>query len=292
MPIVHACAASHAPGITAWTEAAAADQASAVKGGFAALARGIADARPDTILVLTSEHWSNFFLDHASAFCIGRGDGFEGPVEPWLRIEKRTLPGNPALATRLLEHCYANGFELSHSQELRFDHGTMLPLSLLMPQPCTDKPFTDKPAAGQPAAGAPPCSVVPLFFNTLCPPRPSPRRCLELGRVLRPALDAAPERIAIVATGGLSHDPGEINHGVIDTEFDARFLARISSADIEALASYSDAELLAAGAGTLELLAWLCLAGIMGTARARVVAYEPVKPWATGIGFIDYGRAA
>src|SRR5262245_44116800 len=118
MPIVHACAASHAPGITAWTEAAPREQAGAVQEGFAALARGIAAARADTILVLTSEHWSNFFLDHASAFCIGRGDGFEGPVEPWLRVEKRTLPGNPALATRLLAHCYDNGFEISHSHEL------------------------------------------------------------------------------------------------------------------------------------------------------------------------------
>ena len=273
MPIVHACAASHAPGITAWTESAAPAQASAVKGGFAELARGLAATRPDVVLVLTSEHWSNFFLDHASAFCIGRGDGFEGPVEPWLRVEKRTLPGNPVLASRLLEHCYANGFEISHSQELRFDHGTMLPLSFLMPET--------------------PCTVVPLFFNTLCPPRPSPRRCLELGRVLRPALDAAPERIAIVATGGLSHDPGEINHGVIDTAFDARFLSRITSADLTELAAYSDAELLAAGAGTLELLAWLCLAGIMGAgSTARVVAYQAVKPWATGIGFIEYGKAA
>ncbi len=272
MPIVYACAASHAPGITAWSEAAPAEQSAAVRSGFAELAGGLAAARPDTILVLTSEHWANFFLDHASAFCLGRGDGFEGPIEPWLRVEKRTLPGNPALATRLLEHCYAHDFELSHSHELKFDHGTMLPLSFLMPQA--------------------PCTVVPLFFNTLCPPRPSPRRCLELGRLLRPVLDAAPERIAVVATGGLSHDPGEVNHGVIDTEFDARFLARMTRPSLSELAAYSDAELLAAGAGTLELLAWICLAGIMGAASApRVVAYEPVKPWATGIGFIDYGVA-
>lgn len=273
MPIVYACAASHAPGITAWTEAAPAEQSAAVQSGFSSLATALAASKPDTILVLTSEHWANFFLDHASAFCIGRGDAFEGPVEPWLRVEKRSIPGNPALATRLLEHCYANGFEPSHSHELKLDHGTMLPLSFLLP-----------PA---------PASIVPIFFNTLCPPRPTPRRCLELGRTLRAALDAAPERIAIVATGGLSHDPGEVNHGVIDTEFDARFIDRITRPSLAELAAYSDAELLAAGAGTLELLAWICLAGIMGAASPpRLVAYEPVKPWATGIGFIDYGKAA
>ena len=96
----------------------------------------------------------------------------------------------------------------------------------------------------------------------------------------------------MVATGGLSHDPGEVNHGVIDTEFDARFLAHMTQPDLPALAAYTDAELLAAGAGTMELLAWLCLAGIMGERPARTVAYEAVKPWATGIGMIAYDQPA
>jgi len=272
MPIVYACAASHAPGITAWTEAAGQEQVAAVTSGFARLREGFQAARPDTVLVLTSEHWVNFFLDHASAFCIGRGERFSGPVEPWLRIERKTMPGDPALALRLLEHCYANGFEPSHSHELELDHGTMVPLSFLMP--------------------AMDLKVVPLFFNTLAAPRPTAKRCLGLGRVLRGALDAAPERIAVVATGGLSHDPGEINHGVIDTQFDAGFMARMSGPKLDELAAYSDAELLAAGAGTLELLAWICLAGIMGTTAPRVVAYEAVKPWATGVGLVSYDKLA
>ena len=272
MPIVFACAASHAPGITAWTEAAPEGQVAAVKGGYGQLQAALDAAKPDTLLVLTSEHWANFFLDHASAFCIGRGETFTGPVEPWLRVERRTMQGNPQLATRLLEHCYANGFEPSHSQELELDHGTMVPLSFLTPRMDT--------------------KLVPIFFNTLATPRPSAKRCLALGETLRAALDAAPERIAVVATGGLSHDPGETNHGVIDTEFDARFLARMTAADRAALAAYSDAELLAAGAGTLELLAWICLAGIMGPAKPHVVAYEAVKPWATGVGMLAYDRIA
>ena len=49
---------------------------------------------------------------------------------------------------------------------------------------------------------------------------------------------------------------------------------------------------MAAGAGTMELLAWICLAGIMGPQPARVVAYQAVKPWATGIGMVAYDRLA
>jgi hypothetical protein len=135
-------------------------------------------------------------------------------------------------------------------------------------------------------------SVVPIMFNTLATPRATAARCLALGRALRPFLDAAPERIAVVATGGLSHDPGERNHGIIDTEFDARFIADMTSADPDRLSRYSDAELLKAGTGTLELLAWICLAGIMGRQKARLVAYEAVVPWATGMGIVSYDRAA
>jgi hypothetical protein len=66
----------------------------------------------------------------------------------------------------------------------------------------------------------------------------------------------------------------------------------MTSADPDRLARYSDADLLEAGAGTLELLAWICLAGIMGQQKARLVAYEAVVPWATGMGIVSYDRAA
>ncbi len=269
MSIVFACAVSHAPGIAAWRDAASSGQLAEVTRGFEQLRGELAAAKPDRLLLLTSEHWANFFLDHIGAFCIGRADAFEGPVEPWLKIEKRRVPGDPALANRLLERCYANGFEPSHAQEMKFDHGTMVPLTFLTPAMTTP--------------------VVPILFNTLAPPRPLASRCLRLGEVLRPTLEEADERIAVVATGGMSHDPGETRHGFIDQDFDRRFLDQMASADQAALGAYTDAELMAPGAGTMELLAWICLAGVMGDKRPSVAAYEAVVPWATGIGMIAYG---
>jgi aromatic ring-opening dioxygenase catalytic subunit (LigB family) len=271
MPIVFACAGSHAPGIRAWTERAPQQQVEHLFGGYASVREALGQARPEIVLLLSSEHWANFF-EHVGAFCVGRGDSFDGPVEPWLRVQNATVKGDPAFATRLLEHCYANGFEPSFTYEMQFDHGSMVPLSFLTP--------------------AMDVRVVPIMFNALATPRPTSARCLALGRTLRPFLEQAPERIAVVATGGLSHDPGERNHGIIDTDFDARFIADMTSADPERLARYSDADLLRAGAGTLELLAWICLAGIMGAEKARLVAYEAVKPWATGMGIVSYDRAA
>jgi len=272
MPIVYACAASHAPGLTAWREAAAPEQLAKVSAAFETLREGLAAARPDRIVLLTSEHWANFFLDHVGAVCFGRADYYEGPVEPWLKVPKQKVPGDPALSLRLLEHCYANGFEPSHAQEMKFDHGSMVPLHFLTPDFATP--------------------VVPILFNTLAAPRCSPKRCLQLGDVLGAALDAAPERIAVVATGGMSHDPGERNHGFIDGDFDHAFLQAMTQGDLAALGAYSDAQILAAGAGAMELLAWICLAGIMRHRRPSFSSYEPVKPWATGIGHLRYDIGA
>lgn len=272
MSIVYACAGSHAPGIRAWADAAPSDQLERFFSGYEETRDALAAAKPDAILLLTSEHWANFFLDHVGAFCLGRGESFEGPVEPWLKVEKSTVPGHPEVAEAILNRCYAEGFELNYSHELKLDHGSMVPLSFLTPG-------MDIP-------------VVPLFFNTLMTPRPTARRCLELGRVLRPLLAELPQRIAVVATGGLSHDPGEVGHGRIDTDFDNRFLQTITGGDLNALGAYTDEEILAAGAGTLELLAWICLAGVMEGTESRVVAYEPIKPWATGVGVISYDKVA
>ena len=82
----------------------------------------------------------------------------------------KLIPGDPLLAKNLLEHCYANGFEIDHAHEMKLDHGTMVPLNFL-------SPGMDVP-------------IVPILFNTLAPPRPD--RCIELGKILRTVLDSAP----------------------------------------------------------------------------------------------------
>lgn len=67
--------------------------------------------------------------------------------------------------------------------------------------------------------------VVPLLLNTYFPPNvPTPRRCLALGQALRETIVALPEdwRIAVVASGGLSHF-------VVDEALDRRILAALEA---------------------------------------------------------------
>lgn len=264
MSIEYACAMGHAPGIVAWAAAAPADQREHLYGAFAELRRRLEEARPEVLVLLTAEHWANFFLDHMSAFCIGMADHFVGPIEPWLKIDKARLAGDQALASAILDACYAQDLELSFARELQFDHGTMIPLHFLTP--------------------AMTIPVVPIIINTLAPPYPSAARCLALGRIIGQMARGSDKRVGIVATGGMSHDPGERNHGVIDSTFDHEFLDHMARGDLKALAAYSASALAAAGAGALELLSWIALAGALEDFHGEVLAYEAVKPWATGIG--------
>ncbi|MGH8139869.1 MAG: extradiol ring-cleavage dioxygenase [Steroidobacteraceae bacterium] len=268
MSLSFACAMGHAPGITAWAEAAPAGQRDRLYQALRALRDRLAAARLDALILFTAEHWANFFLDHMSAFCIGAAEHYRGPIEPWLRIDRTLIQGDKALASALLEACYAHDLEPGFAHEMQLDHGTMVPLHFLTPDMSLP--------------------IVPIVINTLAAPYPSAPRCLALGRVIGEVARAAPQRIGIVATGGMSHDPGERNHGVIDSSFDQRFLQQMSAGELGALSQYSSRDLLGAGAGAVELLTWIALGGALQSFRGQVLAYEAVKPWATGIGVMEF----
>ena len=105
------------------------------------------------------------------------------------------------------------------------------------------------------------------------------------------ALAAEKQRIGVIASGGLSHDPGELRHGIIDSSFDELFMQRMERGDAAGLRGYSNADFAAAGAGAFELLAWIALQGALDGARGHKLAYEAVVPWATGMGLMEFDVA-
>jgi 2,3-dihydroxyphenylpropionate 1,2-dioxygenase len=269
MPIVFACAASHAPGMTAWTEAAPKEQADNFLASYRKLGEMLGASKPDTIVAFTVEHWANFFLNSMPAFCIGRSDHYDGPIEEWLRIPKARVPGDAKLATELIDACLDGGFDPTFSDELLFDHATFLPLHFLNPNMAVP--------------------VVPVIINALTPPMPTAKRCFALGQFLGKVLEQHPKRIAIIATGGLSHWPGEAKHGKINIPFDKKFLETLIGGDRSKLTEYTHEEInLEAGSGGHEIRTWIALAGAVQNWKAEVIAYEPVVPWATGCGLVAF----
>ena len=269
MPIVFACAASHAPGMTAWPEAAPKEQAEHFLGSYRKLGERLAAAKPDSIVAITVEHWANFFLNSMPAFCIGRAEHYDGPIEEWLRIAKGRIRGDAKLASELIAACLEHDFDPLFSDELLFDHATYLPLHFLN--------HTMK------------LPVVPVIINTLTPPMPSAKRCFAFGEFLGQVLNRSDKRVALIATGGLSHWPGEAQHGKINIRFDEQFLENLIARDHHRLSAYTHDEISReAGSGGHEIRTWIALAGAVQNWKAELVAYEPVVPWATGCGLVAF----
>jgi aromatic ring-opening dioxygenase LigB subunit len=131
-----------------------------------------------------------------------------------------------------------------------------------------------------PAADVP---IVPIYVNAIHPPGPTPARCYAFGQVLGEIIrnNLADQRIAIYASGGLSHFTagypwrvyrGPFGYGHISEDFDRRVLQWMVDGQASKLAGLSSAELL--DHGEIELRSWIILAGAVGAAPAQVLAYE------------------
>jgi len=115
--------------------------------------------------------------------------------------------------------------------------------------------------------------IVPLYVNAYLPPQPTPARCYAWGQALRAILDTRPERVALLASGGLSHFPGSDRYGSPDYEWDRQMLDRLVAGRGGETAALTGDEL--DKAGNVEFRSWITLLGAVGGARARVICYEP-----------------
>jgi aromatic ring-opening dioxygenase catalytic subunit (LigB family) len=265
--LVGVYAASHGPLLIREWEALPQDQRQRLQRGFEELGRRIAAARPDVLVVVSPDHWSNFFLDNVPAVCIGVGAVNEGPPEPWMKgFPHRELSGHAGFALHLARQAMQQGFEASLSHRLKLDHGICIPLWRMG--------LESLPA------------IVPLIVNSIEPPLPSLERCLGWGRQVARAVDSYPDKlkIAVLATGGLSHSIGEPTMGAIYEDFDRETIRLFSGAEPE-LVRYLEKQLPSRGNGSEEVRNWLVAHGAAGGRGFELVDYLPVPKVIVGCGF-------
>jgi Catalytic LigB subunit of aromatic ring-opening dioxygenase len=106
-----------------------------------------------------------------------------------------------------------------------------------------------------------------------------------VGELIRKVADDSKERVAILATGGLSHFPGSPRIGEIDTHFDHKLLELMREGKGRSLVDYSVEEL--SQAGDSEFLNWMVVVGAVGDAKAAYTSYMPDFV-ATGWGFVSW----
>jgi aromatic ring-opening dioxygenase catalytic subunit (LigB family) len=239
-----------------------------VYAGWDRLKASLKAARPDVLIVVATDHFMTFEYDSMPIFAIGRGESFNTWGEG--NSPKTTLRGVAPFADSIHEALIEEGFDVAGAAEMRLDHSFACPMHFLNPD------------------GAIP--ILPLFVNCNVPPLPSLRRAVALGRALGEAVRAqtVAQRVAIVGTGGLSHWIGLPQTGLINEEFDLRFLDAYESGKLDAIAGWdSDKTISDAGNGVAEIRNWLVAAAAARNVRPERIAYEPVFAWKTGIALVD-----
>jgi protocatechuate 4,5-dioxygenase beta chain len=276
--IVAAMAMTHSPGLTGWFERAQLQQQLLAKKAMDEMRWRLEAAKPDVILGFSNDHLLNWPINNVPEWTVGVGEEHVGPADwydEWLALDKYRIPGHPALARYLVNEGARRRIAFAYLREMQFDDGFSVPMHYLNPY------------------GAIP--LVPIGMNCTVPPIPLPTRAYEVGATLREMLKAYPgnERVAVLATGGLSHEPGGPRYFWVDEEFDQWFLALLAKGDHQALLRECTLEKMeAAGSGgTAELLAWIAaLAFTRGP--AEVLAYMPAVAWRSGTGMVVWSEMA
>lgn len=270
MALVYAGVCSHAPGITGRADQADPTVRDAFYQSFHRMRTDIEATSPDALIVIAAEHFANFFMNNMPSFAIGMADFYDGPIEDpvWLGIEKFRAPGNRDLSQRLIAEVMQT-VDVSYAEEWRFDHGIAVPLHFLTPK-------FDLP-------------VIPVNINCQGPPLTPIHRAWALGEALRRAADAAPERIALVGTGGISHWPATPDSGKVNEAWDREFLDRWCRNDRNALLDYNDLDVYAdAGQGGFEIRTFVAVSGAAAGTTGTVQHYNPIPIFSVGCTIASY----
>ena len=232
----------------------------------------LARRKPDVLLFIFNDHVTSFFFDHYSAFALGIGDSYAVADEGGGARALPVVPGHPALSAHIGAALMADEFDMSFFQHKPLDHGCFSPLSMMLPH----EPMW-------------PAAIVPLQVGVLQVPIPTARRCYRLGQSLRRAIESFPDdiRVALVATGGLSHQVHGERAGFNDPQWDAQFMDLFEQ-DPERLAGMTHAEYATRGGlEGAEVIMWLVVRGAM-TPRIRRLHRTYYLPSMTGIATAIY----
>ncbi|MFS7195348.1 gallate dioxygenase [Rahnella inusitata] len=235
--------------------------------GFAPMQEWLEEKKPDVLVYIFNDHVTSFFFDHYSAFTLGIDDHYEVADEGGGPRDLPPVKGHAALSQHIGASLMADEFDMSFFQDKPLDHGLFSPLSALLPH-----------------NGGWPTQIVPLQIGVLQFPIPTARRCYKLGQALRRAIESFPEdlNVAIVATGGVSHQVHGERCGFNNPDWDEQFVDMIVN-DPQRLTEMTLAEFATLGGMEgAEVIMWLVMRGAL-SANVKKTHQAYYLPSMTGI---------
>src|SRR5258706_7921013 len=192
--IVFAAATVHAPQLFVYPPSEDPKQLDADIAAMRELGKTLDETKPDLAIVIGSDHLETFFLSAVPTFAIVGGE----KARASFARRDYALPVHP-LAEELLSKLVAAGFDMTYSQDAVLGHAFAAVYEWVIEK-----------------RNIP---VIPLFVNAYLPPLPTARRCEQLGKAIAKVIAGRPERVAVIASGGMSHFPGTWKYPQPDFEF-------------------------------------------------------------------------
>jgi 2,3-dihydroxyphenylpropionate 1,2-dioxygenase len=144
----------------------------------------VAEQKPDITVIIYPDHVNGFFYGLLPSFCVG----IEGTSIGDYGTAAGKLDIPEIHASALARYILDSGVDTAVSHNMQVDHGAMQPLELLS----HDYPLF---------------RIIPIFLNCAAPPLPTMARARALGSAVGDWARSIPERVLIIGSGGLSHDP-------------------------------------------------------------------------------------
>lgn len=247
--IVAAMATMHAPQLFTRPPEEDPKQLDAGIAAMGRLGEILDETRPDALIIFASDHLETFFLKSVPTFAVIAGERanavFAGRT--W------SLPIHQALGEAILEKLVRRDFDMAYSQDAELGHSFAAPFEWVL--------------------GPRSIPVVPIFVNTYLPPLPSPKRCAALGKAIAEIVAERPERVALLASGGMSHYPGTSKYYKPNFAFDRWCIEELENGHSDSFLELTVEQL--DEVGNTEMLPWAPVLGAVGKQHMDLLSYQP-----------------
>jgi hypothetical protein len=235
------------------------------------------EQKVDVCIMVYNDHGADFFFDKYPTFAVGCADRYAIADEGFGVRPLPAINGDVAFSQHLCNALVYDEFDITVCQEMAVEHGFLVPMHL-----CFD-----------PQADGWPVASVPVQVNVLQHPLPTARRCYKLGQAIRRAVESYPEdiKVAIIGTGGMSHQLTGPSFGAMNEQEDMDFLQRLEE-DPESLTQLTHQRMMEKyGVEGIELIMWLVMRGALSQGAKRIHR-NYYAPMTTGMGLITFEEAA
>lgn len=199
--------ASHSP-LMEFASPQRAEQETNVRAAFEKMAAEVKAFDPTLIITFGPDHFNGFFYDLMPSFCVGIRATAAGDWNYGAENNKINVPEETAL--NLVRRVLDEGVDVAYSYRMQADHGVTQPLHFLCDGQLDRYP------------------TIPVFINGAAAPMPTTKRTVALGRAIGQfikSLNLENERVLILGTGGLSHDPPTPQMGSVPPEVEEFLIA-------------------------------------------------------------------